>query len=200
MPPISCGRTAELARASIYQRGQCTLRVFLLLEGQLWLLPREDTGACFKERLYPPGKDRDQGPVDATSQAWAGPPGCAAEGPGNGPVLQYLKDGFTLPPAPSNPSLHQIILRDQLFVSSKGALFATTASGCEQPIMRCPRCSHVGDCSASSLEATGYKFFWTKSPTFSKPLARHGGTCVHGLVHTQPSVCVSGDPSKSLSR
>lgn len=95
-PLISCRRIAELAHTSIYQHGQCTVQVFLILEGQLWLLPREDTGAWFKEQLCPPGKDRDWGPVDASSQVWCRPPNWATEGLGNRPVLQYLKDGFKL--------------------------------------------------------------------------------------------------------
>ena len=191
-PLISCRTIAELAHTSIYQHGQRTVQVFLLLEGQLWLLPREDTGAWFKEQLYPPGKDRDWGLVDASSQVWGRPPGWATEGLGNSPVLQYLKDDFKL--SSCYPSLHQIVLRDHLFMSSKRALFATMASCCEQP-MRCLRCSQVDDCIMSSLEAISYKFFWTKAPTFSKPR----GICLNRFVYSQPSVCVSGDPTKFLS-
>lgn len=118
------------------------LQVFLL-EGRLWPLLREDTGAWFKEQLYPPGKDRDWGLLDTASQVWGRPPGWATEGLGNRPVLQYLKDGFKL--SSCYPSLQQIVLRDHLFMSPKTALFATTDSCCEQPIMTCLYCSHVDD-------------------------------------------------------
>lgn len=135
--------------------------------------------------------------MDAASQVWGRPPGWSTEGLGNRPVLQYLKDSFKL--SSCCPSLHQIILRDRLFISSKRALFPTVASCCDQPLMRCFHRSHVDDCITSSLEVTSYKFFWTKAPTFSKLPARQRGICVNRLVHSQPSVCISGDPTKFLS-
>lgn len=150
-----------------------------------------------------PGKTLEHGSKNSfiplaktgTGVRWMPPPRCGA-GHLTGPQASVAVPGGWLQ---TLSLLHQIILRDHLFMSSKRTLFATMASCCEELIVRCLCCSQVDDCIVSSLEVTSYKFFWTKAPTFSKLPARPRGICINRFVYSQPSVFVSGDPTKFFS-
>lgn len=104
----------------------------------------------------------------------------------------WLQTLILFPPTPSNHTKGS-----SLNILQKG--FVCYHSCYEQPIMRCLHCSHICDYMTSSPEVTSYKFLRAKVPMFSKLPARQRGNYLNRFVYSQPSACISGDPTKFLS-